>query len=105
MRRSVKLALAGGAGATIAFAGYAAPVLTSITPLRRRLLPTLAGVGRLDHVAFVLSLLVAARFGVIPTDSPLIVPSWIFCTCIPAKALGCGMQLTEVKVTRTGRME
>jgi peptidoglycan/xylan/chitin deacetylase (PgdA/CDA1 family) len=39
------------AAATGAMTLHAAPALTAITPLRRRYLPALAGVGRPDHVA------------------------------------------------------
>jgi peptidoglycan/xylan/chitin deacetylase (PgdA/CDA1 family) len=37
--------------ATALVAAHAAPALTAITPLRRRLLPALSGIGRPDHVA------------------------------------------------------
>jgi peptidoglycan/xylan/chitin deacetylase (PgdA/CDA1 family) len=39
------------AGAALAVAAHAAPALTSIAPLRRRLLPGLSGTGQPDHVA------------------------------------------------------
>ncbi|GII20910.1 polysaccharide deacetylase familiy protein [Planosporangium mesophilum] len=39
------------AGAALMLAAHAAPALTSIAPLRRRLLPGLSGQGRPDHVA------------------------------------------------------
>jgi peptidoglycan/xylan/chitin deacetylase (PgdA/CDA1 family) len=38
-------------GAALAVAAHAAPALTSIAPLRRRLLPGLSGTGQPDHVA------------------------------------------------------
>jgi peptidoglycan-N-acetylglucosamine deacetylase len=49
MRRALSATAAVlGFGATVA---HAAPAITAIAPLRRRFLPALAGIGRLDHVA------------------------------------------------------